>query len=152
MNAKNRKIGNQPFYMETYVTASKKFSSLRRSTLAATFAAIGMCMGLVPVANASADYPNKPVRLIVPYAPGGATDVIGRVVAQHLSTSLGQQFVVENRAGAGGSIGAGQVAKSAPDGYTLMLGAFTSHTINAALMPQAVPFDINNRFEYVSIV
>lgn len=152
MNAKNRKIGNQLFHMETYVTTSKNFSSLRRSTMAATFAAIGMCMGLLPVAHASADYPNKPVRLIVPYAPGGATDVIGRVVAQHLSTSLGQQFVVENRAGAGGSIGAGQVAKSAADGYTVMLGAFTSHTINAALMPDTVPFDIEDSFSYVSIV
>lgn len=129
-----------------------KFSALRRSTLAATFAAIGMSMGLVPVAQADPSYPDKPVRLIVPYAPGGATDVIGRVVAQHLSTSLGQQFVVENRAGAGGSIGAGQVAKSAADGYTLLLGAFTSHTINAALMPEMVPFDINDSFSYVSIV
>lgn len=132
--------------------SAAKFSRLRRSTLTAAAAAVGLFMGLAPTAQANTDYPNKPVRLIVPYAPGGATDVIGRVVAQHLSTSLGQQFVVENRAGAGGSIGAGQVAKSPADGYTLMLGAFTSHTINAALTPQAVPFDINNSFEYVSIV
>src|SRR5690606_41810762 len=61
-------------------------------------------------------------------------------------------FRSENRAGAGGSIGAGQVAKAEPDGYTVMLGAFTSHTINAALMPESVPFDINKSFEYVSIV
>lgn len=128
-----------------------KFSPLRRSLVAAV-AAIGLTAGLSPIAQASTDYPNKPVRLIVPYAPGGATDVIGRVVAQHLSTALGQQFVVENRAGAGGSIGAGQVAKAEADGYTVMLGAFTSHTINAALMPETVPFDINNSFEYVSIV
>ncbi len=128
------------------------FSRLRRSTLVAAFAAIGMSLGFAPLAHAETDYPNKPVRLIVPYAPGGATDVIGRVVAQHLSTSLGQQFVVENRAGAGGSIGAGQVAKSEADGYTVLLGAFTSHTINAALMPSMVPFDIEKSFSYVSIV
>lgn len=134
------------------MSASSKFSNMRRNTLAAAFAVVGMCMGLAPAAQASADYPNKPVRLVVPYAPGGATDVIGRLVAQQLSNSLGQQFVVENRAGAGGSIGAGQVAKSAADGYTLMLGAFTSHTINAALMPEMVPFDIKESFSYVSIV
>lgn len=131
---------------------STKFSSLRRSTLAATFAAIGLSLAYAPIAQANTSYPDKPVRLIVPYAPAGATDVIGRVIAQHLSTSLGQQFIVENRAGAGGSIGAGQVAKATPDGYTLMLGAFTSHTINAALMPERVPFDINDSFEYVSVV
>lgn len=129
-----------------------KFSKLRRSTLAATFAAVGLGIGLAPVAQAVTNYPEKPVRVIVPYAPAGATDVIGRVVAQHLSTSLGQQFVVENRAGAAGSIGAGQVAKSPADGYTLLLGAFTSHTINAALMPERVPFDINDSFSYVSVV
>lgn len=133
-------------------TTPPTFSRLRRSTLVAAFAAIGMSLGVAPLAQAETDYPNKPVRLIVPYAPGGATDVIGRVVAQHLSTSLGQQFVVENRAGAGGSIGAGQVAKSDPDGYTVLLGAFTSHTINAALMPSMVPFDIKDSFSYVSIV
>lgn len=131
---------------------TKTFSRLRRSTLVAAFAALGMSLGFAPIAHSATDYPNKPVRLIVPYAPGGATDVIGRVVAQHLSTSLGQQFVVENRAGAGGSIGAGQVAKSEPDGYTVLLGAFTSHTINAALMPSVVPFDIEDSFSYVSIV
>lgn len=129
-----------------------RFSRLRRGALAAGVAAVGALMGLAPLAHASTGYPDKPVRLIVPYAPGGATDVIGRVLAQHLSNELGQQFIVENRAGAGGSIGAGQVAKSAADGYTLMLGAFTSHTINAALTPKAVPFDINSSFSYVSIV
>ena len=125
---------------------TNKFSKLRRKTLAAGVAAAGMVMGLAASAHAATDYPDKPVRLIVPYAPGGATDVIGRVIAQHLSTRLGQQFVVENRAGAGGSIGAGQVAKSPADGYTLLLGAFTSHTINAALTPKLVPFDIKESF------
>lgn len=130
------------------------FSSRRRAALAAACAAAGLLMsGLPMTAQATAAaYPDKPVRLIVPYAPGGATDVIGRVIAQHLSTRLGQQFVVENRAGAGGSIGAGQVAKAAPDGYTLMLGAFTSHTINAALTPKIVPYNIEDSFSYVSVV
>lgn len=132
--------------------SAARFSIRRRSTLAAAVTAVGLMMGLAPVGQAQAAYPDKPVRLIVPYAPGGATDVIGRVIAQHLSTRLGQQFVVENRAGAGGSIGAGQVAKSTADGYTLLLGAFTSHTINAALTPTQVPFDIEKSFSYVSLV
>ena len=98
------------------------------------------------------DYPNKPVRLIVPYPPGGATDVIGRVLAQKLSTALGQQVIVDNRAGAGGNLGAGLVAKAPADGYTLLMGALTSHSINAALAPQATPFDIQKSFAPISIV
>jgi tripartite-type tricarboxylate transporter receptor subunit TctC len=97
-------------------------------------------------------YPDKPVRLVVPYPPGGATDVIGRVLAQQLSDKLGQQFIVDNRAGAGGSLGAGQVGKAAADGYTLLMGAFTSHSINAALLPKTVPYDIEKSFSMVSIV
>jgi tripartite-type tricarboxylate transporter receptor subunit TctC len=97
-------------------------------------------------------YPDRPVKLIVPYPPGGATDVIGRVLAQKLGAVLGQQFVVDNRAGAGGSLGAGAVAKAAPDGYTLLMGALTSHSINAALSPSSVPYDINKSFAPVAIV
>lgn len=124
----------------------------RRALLSASAAAVLLCTGLTNLAQAQSDYPNKPVRLVVPYAPGGATDVIGRVLAKQLSDALGQQFVVDNRAGAGGSLGAGQVAKSPTDGYTLLMGAFTSHTINAALMPAVVPFDIHKSFAHVSIV
>jgi tripartite-type tricarboxylate transporter receptor subunit TctC len=113
-----------------------------------------MAGALLPLgaAQAQTDYPAKPVRLVIPYAPGGATDVIGRVLAKQLSDALGQQFVVDNRAGAGGSLGAGQVAKSPADGYTLLMGAFTSHTINAALSPEVTPFDIHKSFAYISVV
>ena len=79
------------------------------------------------------DYPNKPIKLIIPYPPGGATDVIGRIVALKMSEALGQQLIVDNRAGATGSIGAGAAATAPADGYTLLLGALTSHSINAAL-------------------
>ena len=126
--------------------------SARRTLLSACAVALLLGAGLGGAAQAQSDYPNKPVRLVVPYAPGGATDVIGRVLAKQLSDALGQQFVVDNRAGAGGSLGAGQVAKSAADGYTLLMGAFTSHTINAALMPTVVPFDIHKSFAHVSVV
>ncbi|MFS4553136.1 Bug family tripartite tricarboxylate transporter substrate binding protein [Comamonas resistens] len=124
----------------------------RRRTLSTLAAAALVVLGATGTALAQTDYPNKPVRLVVPYAPGGATDVIGRVLAKQLSDALGQQFVVDNRAGAGGSLGAGQVAKSPADGYTLLMGAFTSHTINAALTPAMTPFDIHKSFAHISVV
>ncbi|MEO8652524.1 MAG: tripartite tricarboxylate transporter substrate-binding protein, partial [Ramlibacter sp.] len=70
-------------------------------------------------------YPNKPVRLIVPFAPGGFTDVVARILGQKLSASMGQQWVIENKAGAGSTIGTDFVAKAAPDGYTLVMVSTT---------------------------
>ena len=108
--------------------------------------------GAMPLPAVAQDYPNKPIKLIVPYPPGGATDVIGRVMAQKLSVALGQQVVVDNRGGAAGSIGAAAVARSAPDGYTLLMGALTSHSINAVLYGAAAGFDIEKSFAPIAIV
>lgn len=108
--------------------------------------------GLTVSAAAAAAYPERPIRLIVPYPPGGATDVIGRVLAQEMTGALGQSVVVENRAGAAGNIGADQVAKANPDGYTLLMGALTSHAINAVLYADKVSYDIEKSFAPVSIV
>ncbi|HJY76617.1 MAG TPA: tripartite tricarboxylate transporter substrate binding protein [Burkholderiales bacterium] len=79
------------------------------------------------------DYPKRPVRLIVPFPPGGGNDIVARAVAQELAKSLGQQFVVDNRAGAGGAIGAELAARSPADGYTLFLGGVGSHVVNPSL-------------------
>jgi len=87
---------------------------------------------LLPGIALAQTYPSKPVRVIVPFAPGGGTDFIARFVAQRLSASLGQQFVVENRPGAGGSIGAEQGVRAAPDGYTLTVIS-NSYTVNPSL-------------------
>jgi tripartite-type tricarboxylate transporter receptor subunit TctC len=130
----------------------RTLSNAPRRALLATTALAALAIA-APAAHAQAQaYPDKPVKLIVPYPPGGATDVIGRVLAQKLGAALNQQFVVDNRAGAGGSLGAGVVAKATPDGYTLLMGALTSHSINAALSPATVPYDINKSFAPVSIV
>lgn len=78
-------------------------------------------------------YPDKPIRLIVPFPPGGTTDSLGRMLASHLTATLGQQVIVDNRAGAGGTIASDIVAKSAADGYTLMLAGISTQSINSAL-------------------
>ncbi|QJR09464.1 hypothetical protein DSM104443_00508 [Usitatibacter rugosus] len=115
-----------------------------------TIARFAVAVAFLP-ALAFAQYPNKPIKLVVPYSPGGATDVIGRVLAQALSTQLGQQVVVENRAGAGGNIGAESVAKAAPDGYTLLMGAMTSHSIMATLEKGSIRYDLQKDLVPVSM-
>ena len=113
----------------------------------------GVATALALAANAAfAQYPDKPIRLIVPYPPGGATDVIGRVMAQKLTTALGQPVVVDNRAGATGNLGAAVVAKEKPDGYTLLMGALTSHSISSVLSAANAQFDMEKSFAPVAIV
>jgi len=92
-----------------------------------------VCCALLALPVYGQDYPRRPVRLIVPFPPGGGNDIVARAVAQELGKSLGQQFVVDNRAGAGGAIGAELAARSPADGYTLFLGGVGSHVVNPSL-------------------
>jgi tripartite-type tricarboxylate transporter receptor subunit TctC len=85
-------------------------------------------------ANSFAAYPDKPIRIIVPYPPGGMTDVLARTIGQKLTEKWGQPVVIDNRGGAGGTIGTNVAAKSSPDGYTLVLGTFGTHAVNYALV------------------
>ena len=103
----------------------------------------------ITASNAMAQaYPNKPIKLIVPFAPGGFTDVVARILGQKLSISLGQPFVIENKAGAGSTIGTDFVAKAAPDGYTLVMVS-TTHVISPAIYAK-LPYDPIKSFTPVS--
>src|SRR5216683_958298 len=94
--------------------------------------------------QAGASFPTRPVRMVVAFTPGGGTDIIARLLAQKLTERWGQPVVVENRAGAAGNIGTEMVARSAPDGHTILM-AFSSHASNPALYGK-LPFDINKDF------
>jgi tripartite-type tricarboxylate transporter receptor subunit TctC len=90
-------------------------------------------------ALAAAQWPERPITLVVPWAPGGSTDILARSLAEQLTKSLGQTVIVDNRAGASGNIGSNYVAKAKPDGYTLLIGSMSTHAMNPALMP-SMPF------------
>jgi tripartite-type tricarboxylate transporter receptor subunit TctC len=96
-------------------------------------------------------YPNKPIRIVVPFPAGGTTDVLARAAAQKLTESLGQPVVVDNRPGAGGNIGAELVAKSPPDGYTMLMGTVGTHAINPSLYPK-MPYDHVRDFAPIILV
>jgi tripartite-type tricarboxylate transporter receptor subunit TctC len=101
-------------------------------------------------AQAQAAYPDKPIRFVVPYPPGGGTDVVARIVQPRLQALLGQNIVIDNRGGAGGSLGTENVAKAQPDGYTVLF-TLSSHTINPAIFPK-LPYDTIKDFEPVGLV
>jgi len=111
------------------------------------FAALLCGMNLL----AQAAYPDKPITVVVPYPPGGATDILARKLAGPLGQRLGQPVIVENKAGAGTAIGAAQVAKSAPDGYTLLISSNTTFTVNAALK-NSLPYDPQKDFESIGLI
>ncbi|KCV59718.1 tripartite tricarboxylate transporter family receptor [Bordetella bronchiseptica 99-R-0433] len=118
-----------------------RIASAPRRRLLATAAALTLA-ALPLTAPLAGDYPDRPLKLVVPYPPGGATDVVGRVLAMKLGDELKQQVVVENRGGAGGNLGADAVARAEPDGYTLLMGAITSHSIMATLEKKRISYDL----------
>jgi len=125
------------------------FKTNRRAALAASAAAAVALMA--PTAWAQNTWPTKPVRIVVPFAAGGTTDILARAIAPELSKAFGQQFIVDNRAGAGGNLGAELVARAPNDGYTLLMGTVGTHGINRALYPK-LPFDPIKDFAPVTLV
>jgi tripartite-type tricarboxylate transporter receptor subunit TctC len=125
-----------------------RFAPERRRLLTGLAALLAGACG---PARAAPDYPTRPVRLVVPFTPGGSTDILGRSIAQRLQEALGQPFVVENRPGAGGSIGATEVARAAPDGHTLLMGHIGTLAINPSLYPK-LAYDPLTSFAPVALV
>lgn len=110
-----------------------------------------LCVALVGIAPAQAAWPERTVTLIVPWAPGGSTDILARMLSDYLTRSLGQTFIVENKAGASGNIGSNLVAKAKPDGYTLLVGSMSTHAMNQALF-SSMPFEPVDDFTPISLV
>ena len=126
----------------------KALSATRRRVLKMTVALVALAAG---GARAAADWPTRPVRLVVPFPPGGSTDILARSIAQRLQEALGQPFVVENKGGAGGSIGATEVARAAPDGYTLLMGHIGTLAVNPSLYPN-LAYDPVRSFAPVALI
>ena len=124
--------------------------SKRLYGLSLLLAAIAACTGFA--ARAADAYPTKPITMIVAFPPGGASDVIGRAVAQKLSERLGQQVIVDNRAGAGGNMGAKQASLAKNDGYTILMGAITAHSIAQTLTPETANYKLDKDFAPISML
>jgi len=122
---------------------------MKRSISLPTALALVCCASMT--AQAASNFPNRPIRMIVAFAPGGGTDIIGRIAAQGITTYLGQQVVVDNRPGAGGNIGTEMVARAMPDGHTLVTAGTGSHAINPSLYAK-IPYDAIKDFSPVTLV
>ena len=109
-----------------------------------------LVLALAAMETGAQAWPARPVRIIAPFAPGGSADTLGRIVAQKLTESLKENFMVENRPGAGGVIGSEVVAKAAPDGYTLLVSGVASHAVAPAL-PRGTPYDPVNDFTHIAL-
>ncbi|MEO6361980.1 MAG: tripartite tricarboxylate transporter substrate binding protein [Caldimonas sp.] len=124
-------------------------SLTRRAALGTVLATFALaCFGQ---ATGGAPWPTRPVRIVVPFAPGGTTDILARALAPELGKAFGQSFIVENKAGAGGNLGADLVAKSPPDGYTLLMGTVGTQSINPSLYPK-MPYDAAKDFAPITLM
>jgi tripartite-type tricarboxylate transporter receptor subunit TctC len=122
---------------------------MRRRHLLSLTAAAGLASPFT--AHAQAAWPARPVRVVVPFPPGGTTDFIARLVTQRLGTVLGQSFVIENRAGAGGTVGSDAVAKSAPDGHLLVISNIASHGVGPSVY-RSMPYDSVRDFSHIAVM
>jgi tripartite-type tricarboxylate transporter receptor subunit TctC len=116
----------------------------------AATAIMGLCLMAAPAAAQDA-FPSRNITLIIPFAAGGSTDLVGRLIGAKMSQELGQQVVVENRGGAGGNLGSAAVAKADPDGYTILMGTVATHALNPALYTK-MPYDAEKSFAPISLL
>ena len=142
-------------YLMTGPSEDRTSTTFRSASLGKVFFALSLVIcqffGALFPAHAQSDYPNKPIRMIIGFPPGGSTDIIGRVVAAKLGDRLGQKIVVENRAGAGGTIGADAAAKAAPDGYTITIGTTSTHAVAPGVYTK-LAYDPIKSFAPISLV
>ncbi|WP_229729336.1 Bug family tripartite tricarboxylate transporter substrate binding protein [Agaricicola taiwanensis] len=125
---------------------------LQKSSTLRSFAAALLGLGLAAApAAAQSDFPTRQITLVIPFAAGGSTDLVGRVIANKMGEELGQQIVVENRGGAGGNLGAAAVAKADPDGYTILMGTVATHALNPALY-KSMPYNAETSFAPISLL
>jgi len=119
-----------------------------------TFLSWALCLALLPLAALAqgTDYPTRPIKLVVPVPPGGAADAMARMIGEHLQAKWGQPVVIENKPGAGSSLGMDAVAKAAPDGYTIGLGNIAANAINPAVRPAGYPYQPVKDFAAISMV
>jgi hypothetical protein len=111
--------------------------------------ALAASLGNAPAATAQS-YPTRPITVVVPFAAGGPTDTLARILSERMNTSLGQPLVIENVAGAAGSLGTGRAARSTPDGYTLVIGFLGTHVLNAAIY--SLGYDVQKDFEPIALL
>jgi tripartite-type tricarboxylate transporter receptor subunit TctC len=130
------------------IRSARAKSRIWRCVVPALLALVAAAIALPAGAQA---YPTRPVKLVVPFPPGGSLDITGRLIAQRLSEMWGQSVVVENKPGAGGNIGADFVAKSPPDGYTILLGALSTHAVNPNLYAK-MPYDAVKDFAPITLI
>lgn len=132
----------------------KSVLNRRRASLlcVASCVALGISPAAWAQAPAADKYPSRPIRLVVPFGPGGPTDIAARAVAQKLGEALGQPVVIDNKPGAGGSVGSGDVARAAADGYTLLYGSSSTLTVNPSLYGSRLPYDPAKAFTPVVLV
>ena len=123
----------------------------RRAALTFALTVLSASSGFVAAQPATGAWPNRPVRIVVPFTPGGTTDILARALAPELGKAFGQTFIVDNKPGAGGNVGADMVAKSPPDGYTLLMGTVGTQAINPSLYPK-MPYDAVKDFAPVTLM
>lgn len=122
-----------------------------RNIIAALTGGLAIAAGALPSSAIAQTYPSRPIRLIIPFAPGGPTDVVGRLIAQKMSEDLGQPIINENRPGAGGSVGMVAITGAAPDGYTLGVGSASTLAINPSIYPK-LPYDTEKDLVPIGLV
>ena len=121
-----------------------------KKPLCAWMACLAFCLVANPMGAVAQSFPSKPITVVVPFAPGGPTDVVARTLAAHMAGTLGQNVVIDNLAGANGNVGTGKVARAPGDGYTLSMGHWSTHVVNGAVYP--LPYDLLKDFEPVALV